>query len=78
MKGLNQVYREREGSILMVVMGFLLIASWLIITILSVASSSRMISTEQASVEQAMFVAEASVERGARFMRRLRATGSGS
>lgn len=68
MKGLNQVYREREGSILMVVMGFLLIASWLIITILSVASSSRMISTEQASVEQAMFVAEAGVERGARFM----------
>lgn len=68
MKGLNQVYREQKGSILMVVMGFLLIASWLIITILSVASNSRKISTEQASMEQAMFVAEAGLERGAYLM----------
>jgi Tfp pilus assembly protein PilX len=68
MKGLNQVHRGQQGSILIVVLGFLFITIGLVITILSVASNARKVSQKQMDMEQAMFVAEGGLERGARFM----------
>jgi hypothetical protein len=68
MKGFNQIHRHQQGSILLVVLGFLCITIGLVITILDVASNSRRISQEQVDMEKAMYVAEGGLERGARFM----------
>ncbi len=68
MKGRNQIHQGREGSILLVVLGFLCITVGLVITILDVASNARRISQEQVDMEKAMYVAEGGLERGARFM----------
>jgi len=68
MKGRKQILRSQDGSILLVVLGFLFIAIGLVITIMSVGSNARKVSQEQVNMEQAMFVAEGGLERGARFM----------
>jgi hypothetical protein len=68
MKGRNQIYRGRQGSILLVVLGFVCITVGLVITILNVASNARRIAQEQVDMEKAMYVAEGGLERGARFM----------
>ncbi|MGA2140572.1 MAG: hypothetical protein ABSH14_17080 [Verrucomicrobiia bacterium] len=68
MKGFNHIHRDQQGSILLVVLGFLCITIGLVITILGVASNARRISQEQVDMEKAMYVAEGGLERGARFM----------
>jgi hypothetical protein len=68
MNGIKEVRLNRQGSVLVVVMAILFITAGLVITILDVASDHRKISTRQLNMEQAMYVAEAGVERGARLM----------
>jgi hypothetical protein len=68
MNGIKQVRQNQQGFVLMLVMALLLITVWLVLTILDVASNSRKLSTRQVNVDQAMYVAEAGVERAARFM----------
>ena len=68
MKAMIQVHRSQEGSVLLGVACFLFLAIGLVLTILSLGSNHRKVSQEQVNMEQAMYVAEAGVERGARFM----------
>jgi Tfp pilus assembly protein PilX len=68
MNGTKQIRQDQQGSVLVVVMGLLFITIGLVLTILDVASDHRKISTRQVNVDQAMYVAEAGLERGARFM----------
>jgi hypothetical protein len=55
-----------RGSTLLSVLGFLFISVGLVTTILSVSTSHGKIAHRQQAMEQAMYVAEAGVERGAR------------
>jgi hypothetical protein len=68
MKGHKQVHRDQQGSIILVVLGFLFLTIGLVLTIMSVGSNARKVAQEQLNMEQAMFVAEGGLERGARFM----------
>ena len=68
MNGIKQVRQGQQGSVLVVVMCILFITAGLVITILDVASDHRDISVRQLNLDQAMYVAEAGVERGARLM----------
>src|ERR1035437_8136767 len=68
MKGMKQDCRSQQGSVLLVVLGFLFISVGLVLTILDVASNARKASQEQAAMEQAMFVAEGGMEVGTRFV----------
>ena len=68
MKGRNQIHRGRQGSILVLVLGFVCITIVLVIGILNIASNARRSSQEQVDMEKAMYVAEGGLERGARFM----------
>ncbi|HUJ12122.1 MAG TPA: hypothetical protein VL171_19105 [Verrucomicrobiae bacterium] len=61
-------YRNDEGSVLLGVMGFLFLATGLVATILLVGSSHRKVAEEQFDMERAMDVAEAGMERGARYV----------
>jgi Tfp pilus assembly protein PilX len=61
--------RDRpEGSVLIVALCLLFIIVGLVLTILDVASDHRTIAVRQTSLDQAMYIAEAGVEVGARFM----------
>jgi hypothetical protein len=64
----KQVRENRDGSVLIVTLCLLFIVVGLVITILDVASDNRAISVRQVNLDQAMYVAEAGVEVGARFM----------
>src|ERR1035437_5331386 len=68
MKGMKQDCRSQQGSVLLVVLGFLFISLGLVLTILDVASNARKASQEQAAMEQAMYVAEGGMEIGTRFV----------
>ena len=68
MNRINQGCRSQQGSVLVVVMGFLFISVGLVLTILDVASNTRKAAQEQAAMEQAMFVAEGGMEVGTRFV----------
>jgi hypothetical protein len=68
MNGHKQIHRDQQGSIILVVLGFLFLTIGLVITIMGVGSNARKVSQEQLNMEQAMFVAEGGLERGARFM----------
>jgi Tfp pilus assembly protein PilX len=68
MKATNQLQRSEQGSVLVGVMCFLFLATGLVTTILVLGSNHRKISQRQVNMEQAMDVAEAGMERGARFM----------
>ncbi|HTS19420.1 MAG TPA: hypothetical protein VMP11_17720 [Verrucomicrobiae bacterium] len=57
-----------EGSVLIVVLCLLFIVVGLVLTILDVASDHRTVAVRQLNLDQAMYVAEAGVEVGARFM----------
>ena len=64
----KQVRDDRDGSVLIVTLCLLFIVVGLVVTILDVASDHRAISVRQVKLDQAMYVAEAGVEVGARFM----------
>jgi Tfp pilus assembly protein PilX len=64
----NRIHRNRQGSTLLAVLGYLFLATGLVATILALSSTHRKISQRQVNIEQAMFVAEGGMERGARFM----------
>lgn len=68
MKAIKQVHRSQEGSVLLAVLGFLFLTTGLVATILVLGSTHRRIAQRQVNMEQAMYVAEAGVERGARFI----------
>ncbi len=68
MNAIKQTHRSQEGSVLIGVACFLFLAVGLVLTILSLGSNHRKVSVEQVSMEQAMYVAEAGLERGARYM----------
>lgn len=64
----KQVRENPDGSVLIVTLCLLFIVVGLVMTILDVASDHRAISVRQVNLDQAMYVAEAGVEVGARFM----------
>jgi len=64
----KQVREDLDGSVLIVTLCLLFIVVGLVITILDVASDHRKIAVRQMNLDQAMYVAEAGVETGARFM----------
>ena len=64
----NNIHRNHGGSTLLAVLGYLFLATGLVATILALSSTHRKISQRQVNMEQAMFVAEGGMERGARFM----------
>ena len=68
MKGMKQGCRSQQGSVLVVVMGLLFISVGLVLAILDVASNTRKAAAEQATLEQAMYVAEGGMEIGTRFV----------
>lgn len=68
MNATNRVCQSQKGSVLLGVMGFLFLATGLVATILVLGSTHRKIAQRQVNMEQAMYVAEAGLERGARFM----------
>ena len=68
MNSTNRMYRSQQGSVLVAVMCFLFLATGLVTTILVLGSNHRKISQTQVNMEQAMYVAEGGMERGARFM----------
>ena len=68
MNAINRVSRNQRGSVLLAVLGFLFLAMGLVETILYLSSTHRKIAQRQVNMEQAMFVAEAGLERGARFI----------
>jgi hypothetical protein len=68
MKRAKQVHEDLTGSVLIVTLCLLFIMVGLVITILDVASDHRTVSVRQVNLDQAMYVAEAGVEVGARFM----------
>lgn len=64
----KQIRGDVQGSVLIVTLCLLFIVVGLVITILDVASDHRKIAVRQMNLDQAMYVAEAGVETGARFM----------
>jgi hypothetical protein len=64
----KQVREDLDGSVLIVTLCLLFIVAGLVLTILDVASDHRAITVRQLNLDQAMYVAEAGVEVGARFM----------
>jgi Tfp pilus assembly protein PilX len=64
----KQAREALQGSVLIVTLCLLFIVVGLVITILDVASDHRKIAARQMNLDQAMYVAEAGVETGARFM----------
>ena len=64
----KQVREDRDGSVLIVTLCLLFIVVGLVVTILDVASDHRAIAVRQVKLDQAMYVAEAGVKVGARFM----------
>jgi hypothetical protein len=62
------MHRSEDGFVLMIVACLLFISVGLVLTILDCASNYGRIAQEQATMEQAMYVAEGGLERGARFM----------
>jgi len=68
MNGIKEARQNQQGFVLVLVMGLLFVTVGLVLTVLDLASDSRMLSTTQMNVDQAMYVAEGGVERGARFM----------
>jgi hypothetical protein len=68
MNAIKQTHRGQEGSVLLGVACFLFLAVGLVLTILSLGSNHRKVSVEQVNMEQAMYVAEGGLERGAGFM----------
>jgi Tfp pilus assembly protein PilX len=68
MKRAKQVRETQDGSVLIVTLCLLFIVVGLVVTILDVASDNRAIAVRQMNLDQAMYVAEAGVEVGARFM----------
>jgi len=68
MNATNRIRRGERGSVLLAVLGYLFLSVGLVLTIVSLGSNHRKLSTQQMTMEQAMFVAEAGIERGARFM----------
>ncbi len=64
----KQVRDDLDGSVLIVTLCLLFIVAGLVMTILDVASDHRAIAVRQMNLDQAMYVAEAGVEMGARFM----------
>jgi Tfp pilus assembly protein PilX len=64
----KQIREDLDGSVLIVTLCLLFIVAGLVITILDVASDHRAISVRQVNLDQAMYVAEAGAEVGARFM----------
>ncbi len=64
----KQVREDLDGSVLIVTLCLLFIVAGLVMTILDVASDHRAIAVRQMNLDQAMYVAEAGVEMGARFM----------
>jgi hypothetical protein len=68
MNAIKQTHRSQEGSVLLGVACFLFLATGLVATILVLGSNHRKVSLEQVTMEQAMYVAEGGLERGAAFM----------
>ena len=68
MNRINSVHRSEHGYVLILVACLLFISVGLVLTILDYASNHRRIAQEQTTMEQAMYVAEGGLERGARFM----------
>lgn len=68
MNRINRVHRSEHGYVLILVACLLFISVGLVLTILDYASNHRRIAQEQTTMEQAMYVAEGGLERGARFM----------
>src|SRR5664279_3709589 len=68
MNAIRQVHKGQNGSVLLGVACFLFLAVGLVLTILSLGSNHRKVSQEQVDMERAMYVADAGMERGARFM----------
>lgn len=68
MNAMNRFHQTQEGSVLLSVLGFLFLSVGLVVAIVSVGSNHRKVSQRQVNMEQAMYVAEAGIERGARFM----------
>jgi Tfp pilus assembly protein PilX len=64
----KQVREDLNGSVLIVTLCLLFIVVGLVMTILDVASDHRQVAVRQMNLDQAMYVAEAGVETGARFM----------
>ncbi|HUI08170.1 MAG TPA: hypothetical protein VL486_14310 [Verrucomicrobiae bacterium] len=68
MNAIDRICQNRGGSVLLAVLGFLFLAMGLVETILYLSSTHRKIAQRQVNMEQAMFVAEAGLERGSRFI----------
>ncbi len=68
MNAINHFHRSRRGYVLLAVLGYLFLATGLVGTILYLSSTHRKISQRQVNMEQAMYVAEAGMERGCRFI----------
>jgi hypothetical protein len=68
MNATNHIQNGERGSVLLAVLGYLFLSVGMVLAIVSLSSNHRKVSQEQVTMEQAMFVAEAGIERGARFM----------
>ena len=68
MKGIQPVCRRQEGYALLYVVCFLFLAVGLVAAILPLSSNHRKIAQRQVDMERAMYVAEAGLERSARYL----------
>jgi len=65
---IDPLRHRRDGSILLTMLGLLFLSIGLVISIVALSSNHRKIAFKQLNMDQAMYVAEAGLERGCRYI----------